>query len=145
MSMLTVRVLNMGRLQGKMKKLDHDIQLAAVRGLMNVRQPIEDSAKSRVLSGAKSGRIYRRRNPTRNHQASAPGQSPASDTGKLVKSIKAAVDPVQFTLTLGAGEHARELEYGTYKMAPRPFLRRTLREFRKRIISALHTAIKGAL
>ncbi len=145
MAMLTVRVLNMGSLQGKMKRMPVEIGRAAIRGLTTIRQPLEDATKRKVLSGAKTGRIYRRYNPFRIHQASAPGQAPASDTGKLAASIEAEVDPIQFTLTLAAGQHARELEYGTHKMAARPFLRRTMLEFRERIIAALHAAIKRAL
>ena len=128
-----------------MKNLEWEYKSAVVRALRSLVTPIEDAAKRKVLTGPKTGRIYTRYNPFRLHQASAPGQSPANDTGRLASSIEADVDTTQFNLTLSAGApYARELEYGTRNMAPRPFLRRTLLEFRQRIIDAIHDAIKGA-
>lgn len=76
----------------------------------------------------REGRLRRggRRVP---HQASAPGQPPASDTGRLMASIHHEM--------LGAGQgvearigsdvnYALFLELGTRYMAPRPFLRPAL-------------------
>lgn len=142
--MMKARVLHMSRLQSKVKKADIGLKSAAVRALRSLVTPVETEAKRKVLSGPKTGRIYVRNNPRRVHQASAPGQAPANDTGRLVASIEADVDPQQFNLVLSASApHARPLELGTKDMAPRPFLRKTLWEFRQRVINALHAAMKG--
>lgn len=71
-----------------------------------------------IIQGPKTGRIYKRGGVF--HQASAPGQAPASDTGALVASIQ--------TNKVGDGvyevssrmKYAEYLEFGTRKMAPRP-------------------------
>lgn len=145
MSVLKVRVQNMGKLQGKVKKLDTSIKRAVIQGLQQLAPQVQDYARGLILSGPKSGRIYTRYNPFRVHQASAPGQAPASDTGHLVSTIQAKVDPTQFNLSLSAGGAARELEYGTHKMAPRPFMRRTIMAFRKKIVTTIQKSIRGVL
>jgi len=142
----SVRVRNMSSLQAKAKRMDTNIQNAVLTFLKAMAQVLKSSAKNRVISGPKTGRIYRRWNPFRLHQASAPGQAPASDTGLLVASIDAEVDPQQFNIVLSAAApYARDLEYGTSKMAPRPFLLPTIYEYRDRIVEGIRRAIKGVL
>lgn len=68
------------------------------------------------MAEPKSGHVYG------NHQASAPGESPAIDTGALVNSIQ------QTPVTNGSGqvytnmEYAEVLEYGGADMEARPFM-----------------------
>lgn len=141
-----VRVRNMGSLQAKVKRMDLNIQQSVLTFLKAMAQVLKNSAKRRIMSGPKTGRIYQRYNPFRLHQASAPGQAPASDMGLLVASVDAEVDPQQFNIVLSASApYARDLEYGTSKMAPRPFLLPTIYEYRDRIVDGIRRAIKGAL
>ena len=85
---------------------------------------VEKEAKQSILQGGKSGRVYRRRTVT--HTASAPGEAPASDTGRLVNSINTELETTALTSTVSAGsgivKYARALEFGTRKVAARPFL-----------------------
>jgi hypothetical protein len=82
---------------------------------------VETTAKQEIQDGGKSGVIYRRHG--REHQASAPGQAPATDLGDLVNSIGAQStdDPLQWEVIVGSA-HGEPLETGTIHMAPRPFL-----------------------
>lgn len=146
MPMLTVRVRNLSSLQAKVKRLDWGIQASVVVALRGIAGPMEEDVKNSIRTGSKTGRLVRRYNPFRIHRASAPGQAPANDRGMLAASIEVDVDPRQFNLTLSAGApYARELEYGTRNMLPRPFLRPALTRWRERIINAIHDAIKGGL
>lgn len=95
-------------------------------------------AKSRILRGKKTGRIYIRSRAggrPRRHKSSAPGQSPANFTGALRGSIDAIVQGHQLRFgaggTIETGRHrgkevkyARALELGAKekKLAPRPYL-----------------------
>lgn len=94
------------------------------KALFASAKQVESVAKKSILAGGKSGRIYRRR--TVIHQASAPGEAPASDTGRLVNSINSYLDSTSLTSFVVAGrgtaQYAALLEFGTRKMAPRPFL-----------------------
>jgi len=89
----------------------------------------------RMLSQPGHGRAYYRGNVK--HIASAPGEPPAVDTGRLRASITHRVerDGKNFSGLVGTNvEYAKDLEMGTAKMAPRPFLRPTLENNKQRIL-----------
>lgn len=72
------------------------------------------------LHQAGTGRQYGR------HTASAPGQPPATDTGRLAASIREDlhVDSRGLVEVIGTDvDYALPLEVGTRDIAPRPFLR----------------------
>lgn len=73
-----------------------------------------------AMAAPKHGRLYRRPGG-RLHQASAPGEAPAIDTTALVQSIQVAWEG-ELTATVATDRpYAAALEYGTVRMAPRPF------------------------
>ena len=74
-----------------------------------------EEMKKSIASGAKSGRKYG------NHTSSAPGQSPANWTGKLLKSIKIQKTKGMSFVYITA-KYAEFLEFGTSKMRARPFI-----------------------
>ena len=74
-----------------------------------------EEMKTSIASGAKSGKRYG------NHTSSAPGQSPANWTGKLLRSIKVQkMKGISFVYV--TAKYAEFLEFGTSKMRPRPFI-----------------------
>lgn len=85
------------------------------------------------------GRVYKRRG--RLHQASAEQDPPARDTGALMESIQvvhfdenalvAQVGPSPFTQAFKDRPYPAYLEYGTRRMAPRSYMRRSLETFRR--------------
>jgi HK97 gp10 family phage protein len=81
------------------------------------------------LSQQGSGRIYKIRGVY--HQASAPGEPPSPFTEQLKNSVKYTVKKtfggIQGTVSV-SGEEASYLEFGTSKMAPRPFFKQTYNE-----------------
>jgi len=54
------------------------------------------------------------------HQASAPGEMPAIDTGALAASIQTDVQKTKGTVYTNM-EYSEFLEYGTVNMEPRPY------------------------
>ena len=84
---------------------------------------VRNTAVESINQGAKSGVMYEKYNPRRSHRASAAGEPPATDTGFLVNNIALKVD----IDGLGASVESRAdystfLEFGTSKMAARPFM-----------------------
>lgn len=76
------------------------------------------------------------------HRASAPGESPAIDTGALVNSIQSRqLGPMQWAVVAGT-EYAKPLEYGTAKMAARPFMRPAADALRQPFIDAIREAVR---
>ena len=96
---------------------------------------VEAEAKQSIQRGVKSGRIYKRRSVV--HQASAPGEPPASDTGFLVSNItKTAVEKSGTALSIAVeskAKYSKFLEFGTRKMSARPFLQPALEKNRNKI------------
>ena len=91
--------------------------------LNEAAQRIVRDAQVAIQSPPKTGRVYKRGNVL--HQASAPGEAPASDTTNLANSgTVRRVGWLHFECVFSA-EYAQALEFGTPsgKILPRPFLR----------------------
>lgn len=84
-----------------------------------------------LMSGPRHGRIYG------THQASAPGEPPAVDTGNLKNSIGVELVAKAKAIVFAAAEYASSLEFGTRRIAPRPFMRPAV----EKILPAFITAI----
>ena len=101
---------------------------------------IQARAQMAIMNPPKSGRIYRRGNVV--HQASAPGEAPATDTGNLVNSA--------YTKKLGdsdyetgfTAEYAAALEFGTAKIEPRPYLRPAVEAVKKAFLDAIKRIVE---
>lgn len=108
---------------------------------------VEKEAKQSILNGKKTGRIYKRRTVT--HQASAPGEAPASDTGRLVNSINSYLVRAAMEAIVVAGrgvvKYATMLEFGTRKMAARPFMHPALEKSRAWIQARIADATNRAI
>lgn len=102
------------------------------RLVFRIAHQIRNEAIRLIQQGTKSGRIYVRGGIR--HQASAPGEAPATDTGNLVRSIRVDHQPASGRASVVVGaEYGAELEFGTRKMAPRPFLRPAVANVRQKI------------
>lgn len=101
------------------------VRAATMRGVVRATEEVREDAISLIQNPPKSGRTYRRRGVE--HQASAPGEAPASDTGRLVNSLETRYDTEALSGTVVTTvDYGPMLEYGTEKMEPRPFLRPAL-------------------
>ena len=120
------------------------ILLAGVKGMDSDAEKVGKMYKRemmKVLGGSGGGRTYTTgfftdkqgrvrpigsRTP---HTASAPGQSPAKDSGDLQRSIgyRTEPNPSGATVVMGStAKHALYTEEGTRKMLPRPWFRKTI-------------------
>ena len=95
-------------------------------------QEIRKEAVRSIQQDPKSGVIYQRYNPRRRHQASAKGESPASDTGFLVSQIKVKKKNRDEVVVESTAPYSAFLEFGTSQMGERPFMHpATMRAFQK--------------
>lgn len=135
----------MSSLQAKVKRMDMQAQANVFIALKALSGPIEQYVK-KELSRRKSGPIVHRSRPSRRVRVSLPYEAPAKDMGMLVSSIDVDVDPQQYNMTISAfAPYARELEYGTRKMLPRPFLRPALTHWRPAIVDAIREAVRRSV
>jgi hypothetical protein len=121
-----------------------------------------------IEHGPKSGRIYergqhqvnfttragaavsftaRRGSKAKYHQASAPGEAPATDTGALVNSISMEMVGPVTTVDSVSAECARSLEFGSPsgRVAPRPFVRPAVAKARKPFRDGMAKVAKAAV
>ena len=101
------------------------------RGLKTALLAGERVLRADLLSRQGSGRIYKRGRKT--HQASAPGEPPAPDTGSLRARTHADQSIVQeggdlVGRIVANTTYAHGLEVGTERVAARPYLSRLRRD-----------------
>ena len=119
-----IKIDGLEALKAKLNAMPGEVEKAVQDGLMAVALIARADAVRRVQRGPKTGRVYQKTNPKRTHQASAPGEAPATDLGALAGSILAEPVPDQLAANLVARmPYAVHLEYGTVRMAARPFMR----------------------
>jgi HK97 gp10 family phage protein len=109
----------------------------------NTALDIQARAQLAIQNPPKSGRIYKRGNVL--HQASAPGEAPATDTSALVNSAytkKIADADYETGFTAKETDYARHLEFGTAKMEPRPYLRPAVEAVRDAFIRAIKRIVE---
>lgn len=141
-----VKISGIPQLQARFRALPEEVQIGAKEAVWIIILLIRNRAIAKIKGGSKSGRIYRRGQIV--HQASAPGQSPATDTGTLVRSAKTEVEeaPEEITGTASfLANYAKHLEFGTRNMAPRPFFGAALDSVRAEIVPAFVKSIKARL
>lgn len=136
---VTAKVRGAERIRQRLRALGHAGEEAAREALQKTAEEVAARAQQLVLDPPKTGRVYARGSVA--HQASAPGEAPASDTGNLVGLIGVdAVNLPRLRISIfSSAKYSAALEFGTSKMAPRPFLRRALREMGPRIVAHLRT------
>lgn len=126
------------------QKVKARIKRGAYLGVIEGTELVKEEMVRSIQSGPKTGRLYRRRSVT--HRASAPGEAPASDTGRLVQSITTAykTEPIQGRVNAGT-DYAASLEYGTTRMEPRPYARPALASKYDEILKAIMENVKMQL
>jgi HK97 gp10 family phage protein len=127
-----------------LEKVKEDLEKDMKEVLLGGGQLIRGEAVRSIQQGSKSGKTYKRYNPTRTHKASAPGEAPASDTGFLVSNIrvKEEKDVVQVR---SEASYSKFLEYGTSKMLARPFLFPAFEKSKPKIAEVIFRKIKQSL
>lgn len=103
--------------------LDRLAEAKAVKGIQKAARRGEAILKADILSRPGTGELYGK------HKASAPGQPPAPDTGRLRAATQAdsqvRSDGADLVGRIVANtEYALPLEVGTDRVAARPFLSR---------------------
>lgn len=105
-----------------MENAKAEVRQAAETAVLRATFRVQTTAKRKIQRGPASGEVYDISGPPqRTHQASAPGEPPMSDTGRLASSIENRVDGLTgyvFTRV----KYGNHLEFGTRKMAARPWL-----------------------
>lgn len=104
----------------KLPSIAQQLPRAALEIIEETIDDIDGTVKHGMAT-PKSGRVYVRGN--RLHTASAPGEMPAIDTTRLINSLQHQIVRGEYKgYYYTEVDYAPMLEYGTSKMAPRPFM-----------------------
>ncbi len=144
MTILTFRFSGVQDATKALEKVKEDLENNMQEVLLGGGQLIRGEAIRSIQSGAKSGKTYKRYNPTRTHKASAPGEAPASDTGFLVSNIRVK-DEKDVVQVRSEASYSKFLEYGTSKMLARPFLFPAMEKSKPKIAEVILQKIKQSL
>jgi len=118
--------------------LEKRTQRGIRQGFFEVGDDLNNELSKQMLAKNKRGKVYVKRirgGARRRHKSSAPGQTPANQTGTMRKARGYQIsgsDQLEWGIRSGKGaEHAEFLESGTSKMSARPGLRNTVRATQK--------------
>jgi HK97 gp10 family phage protein len=112
------------RLENFLPHITQQMDEALGKNLLKATILVHNEVK-RLLSGSRSGKTYKVPGTKRTYQASAPFEAPASRLGHLRNSYQYKVLGNGQTMKGYVGsdiDYAHYLEYGTFKMQPRPHL-----------------------
>ena len=101
---------------------------------------IETDAKLSIMTGPKTGRTYKRGKGE--HQASAPGEPPATDYGNLVNGISTEHKKKLESWVVSAADYSLDLELGTENMEARPFMKPAVEQNEKPFFRACAKAVR---
>jgi len=136
------KVTNMKLALSQLDRLAKDMELPFQEVVKGGGQLIRGEAIKSIQTGAKSGVMYQKYNPRREHRASAPGQAPASDTGNLVSKITVKQKSLNVVHVESNADYSSFLEYGTSKMEARPFMFPAFEKSKKPILNAVFNRVK---
>jgi hypothetical protein len=101
------------------------VRAGAMRGVIRGTERVHDLATRKIMDPPKTGKKY----SGLPNRSSAPGESPATQSGRLQQSGRTQYDVGALSGTAGwSAAHALPLEVGTEDMAPRPYARPALAE-----------------
>ncbi len=155
---IRTRVEGVNSLRGKLRRLPVEGRKGVTDAVAKSALAVKSDAQRSIERGPKTGRVYttyfytdaqgrlrkvgRRGKP---HQASAPGEAPALDLGGLVDSIFDEISENGLAAEVGTDlDYGTYLEFGTRKMAARPWLQPAFERNKEKIKARVRNAIKKA-
>jgi len=112
---------------------------------------VATEVRRNIQTSPRGGRTYVKTHPNRTHIASAPGESPATDLGFLVRSIQVEPDLQNLRVRIislhSIAPYAKRLEYGdlSSRLAPRPFMFKGLQAKKKQPTRIVKNALNQAI
>ena len=144
MTIMTFKFSGVEEATKALEKVKEDLDKDMKEILLGGGQLIRGEAVRSIQQGSKSGKTYKRYNPTRTHKASAPGEAPASDTGFLVSNIRVK-EQKDIVVVSSEASYSKFLEFGTSKMLARPFLFPAFEKSKPKIAEVIFRKIKQSL
>jgi|TARA_R110000850_G_scaffold27991_1_gene78582 hypothetical protein len=146
MSNPAIEVTGTKELSRALEKLGDEIKREASNEVEYTGQELRTEIIRKYQDGPATGGMYFLKNPNRTHRASAVGEYPMSDTGRLATGTifkRIAALSVQVSNNI---KYAAPLEFGSRGQGPRPAWRDTVDEtqpkFLKRLAAIISKEVK---
>lgn len=140
---MRIEVEGTKEVQAALANMSDDIAEQVGLVVMQTAAEIEAGVKLRMSTGKATGRIYRRGGVS--HQASAPGEAPAPDSGVLRGSIYHERTGPLSAVAGSRLAYASYLEFGTRNIAPRPAWIPEVLEAQKEFTNDIKAALSGVV
>ena len=122
--------------------INADRELMAI--VQGTAQNVRTHAIKSIQRGTKSGVTYEKKSPKRTHTASAPGEAPATDTGRLAGSIRADIEGKSAEVSANT-EYAPWLEFGALGLPPTRWFSKSLETNAKSSTEIFRKHLAGAI
>jgi hypothetical protein len=123
-------------------KIANNIAQVASKVIRKITFDVHGAIIDQIRKGPKTGRLYKRGKRGRVHRASAPGETPASDSGHLINSVQVSpfTNPLVGEVVVAA-DYAAYLELGAPRahLEPRPYIKPAVQG----VISKLQSATRS--
>ena len=129
MKTVEIRITN-NRIPELKRRFPQEVQEIVDKTAFDLKKLALDS-----MQGSKTGRVYTRGG--KSHQASAPGEGPAVDTGNLFNSIEVEKERSCVDVVAVYAEYGALLEFGTQRIASRPFITPAVKKVKGKFLQAL--------
>lgn len=116
----------------RLKRMVAKTPQQVTRALYAAGQLLELDAERSITSGAVSGV---------NHIPSNPGQPPNADTHFLDSNIETEIGGPGLVTVTSKANYSAALEWGTSRMAARPFMRPAVERNRKKVVQMVGDAV----
>lgn len=147
MTTVNIELDGLSQLLGQLKDLGEDGNQIVLETITDLVTDTHQFATDGIAGPPKSGRVYEKYDPRRTHTASAPGQYPASDTGRLLGSVRMEL-PTSARLVGRVGtavDYGAYLEFGTSRMTARPWLLPSFNRAKKGIERELKSRLEARI
>jgi HK97 gp10 family phage protein len=135
-----------GKIEAKIAALSEGSTEATKNALIDAVLAVQATAIKSIQSHMSVDHIETRYKPKRQQEVSEPMAPPNSDLGKLAQSIEQNIDLIHLTGQVGTNlKYGAWLEFGTNKMAPRPWLYPAVQQNKDKIREMFETNFKDAI
>lgn len=120
----------------RLKRMAARTPAEVARALYRAGQLIEIDAENSITTGSVSGK---------NHVPSNPGEPPNADTRFLDTNIETRIGGPGLVIVESKAGYSSALEFGTSKMAARPFMGPALRKNKAKVIEIVGDAVSATI
>ena len=142
---MSLKIEGLDELNATLAKLPMEFEHEAAKLVNSTANGIRNNAVRMIQRPSASGVTYEKYSPKRTHTASAAGEPPNTDTGRLIGSIRVQQAGRATAEVIAGVDYARHLEFGTRHMAARPFMTPAVEQERSKFERGLRELTRRAI